>query len=501
MHGMKDVFRHRWVWLGTISLVGILMVFVALPWSASSAGETRSVWQERSKPNDPILSGGYTPLPSLAGLVKQLKPAVVNIYTTQVIKARSRIRGQNQPDPFQWFGGMDDPFGRFFFGGPSGEMKTRALGSGFVISPDGYLITNNHVVANASEIKIKLVDGRSFDAKVIGADERTDIALLKINAKGNLPFVYLGDSDKLEVGDWVIAIGNPFGLGHSVSAGIVSGKDREIGHGVYDDFIQTDASINPGNSGGPLFDTAGNVVGINTAIIQGGNSVGFAVPVNMAKEMLPQLQQKGKVSRGWLGIGIQDLSQELAENFNVPEQKGVLIAQVFAGSPAEQAGIKTGDIVVSVDGKGVEDARTLTRRIGTYLPNSKITLQVLRDNKPLTFTVTLREREAGEAMALGEAPSSNEVQGDLGLRLTPLTPERARRLGLDEATRGLLVNQVDEASPTAGILQPGDVILEVNRKPVGNLRDFQKSLAVSKSNKVLLLVQRGQAQLFVSIQK
>jgi serine protease Do len=501
MQTVKALFRQRAVWFVTVFIAGLLAGYVALPRSVGNAGESKSVWQERSKPGDPVLPGGYAPLPSLAGLVKQVKPAVVNIYTTQVIKARSRMRGPNQFDPFPWFGGMDDPFERFFFGGPSGEMKTRALGSGFVVSPDGYLISNNHVVANASEIKVKLVDGRSFDAKVIGADERTDIALLKINAKGNLPFVYLGDSDKLEVGDWVVAIGNPFGLGHSVSAGIVSGKDREIGHGVYDDFIQTDASINPGNSGGPLFDTAGSVVGINTAIIQGGNSVGFAVPVNMAKEMLPQLQQKGKVSRGWLGIGIQDLSQELAENFNVPEQKGVLIAQVFAGSPAEKAGLKTGDIVVSLDSKGVEDARTLTRRIGAYAPNSKITLQVLRENKPLTFNVTLREREAGEAMALGEAPSSEEGQSNLGLQLSPVTPERARRLGLDEATRGLLVNQVDESGPTAGILRPGDVILEVNRKSVGSPKDFDKALSLSKRDKVLLLVQRGQAQLFVSIQK
>lgn len=500
MRVMRAFFRGRWAWLGPIFLIAVL-TGVTVPLTVGAAGESKSVWQERSKPADPVLAGGYTPLPSLAGLVKQLKPAVVNIYTTQVIKAHSRSRGPNQPDPFQGFGGMNDPFERFFFGGPSGEMKTRALGSGFILSQDGYLITNEHVVANASEIKIKLADGRSFDAKVIGSDSRTDIALLKINAKGALPFVYLGDSDKLEVGDWVVAIGNPFGLGHSVSAGIVSGKDREIGHGVYDDFIQTDASINPGNSGGPLFDTAGNVIGINTAIIQGGNSVGFAVPVNMAKESLPQLQQKGKVSRGWLGIGIQDLSQELAETFNVPEQKGVLISQVFAESPAEKAGIKTGDIVVAVDGKAVEDARSLTRRIGTYAPNTKITLQALREKKPITFTVMLYEREAGEAMALGEQPPTEETQSDLGLKVSPLTPERARRLGLDETTRGLLVNQVDDAGPTAGILRPGDVILEVNRKPVANPKDFQKSLGINKKGNVLLLVQRGQTQLFMSIQK
>jgi serine protease Do len=485
----------------TLRFLAVVLLFSGLVISGNgtTAGETDPIWQEKAEASPPVLPRGYSPLPSIAGLVKQLKPAVVNVYTTQVIKPRRR-RAPRRRDPFfeEFFGGAD-PFDRFF-GIPRGEFKARSLGSGFIVSPDGYIVSNHHVVANATEIKVKLADERTFKAKVVGSDQKTDVALLKVNAKGRLPTVYLGDSNKLEVGDWVIAIGNPFGLGHTVTTGIISGKDRVIGHGPYDDFLQTDASINPGNSGGPLFDASGNVVGINTAIVAGGTGIGFAVPVNMAKQMLPQLRKSGKVSRGWLGVGIQDLTEELAENFGAKGKRGVLISQVFQGSPADKAGLKTGDVVLAVNGRRVKETRHLSRRIAALSPGSKAKLSVLRSGKQRSFTVKLAEREAGEVQARS-GPTKEEPQAHLGLTLTPLTPAKARRLGVDEKLRGLVVMEVDRTGPTAGILKPGDVILEVNRTRITSIAGFRRVLAKSKGSQVLLLVQRGASQLFVIIQK
>ena len=463
----------------------IIYLFVISAVFSARADET--LWQERSEQSQVVLPRGYSPLPSLSGLIKELKPAVVNIHTTQKVSPRFRR------NPFQ-----HDPLLEEFFGFPRGERKFPSLGSGFIISPDGYILTNHHVVRNASEIRVKLADERTYKAKVIGGDQKTDVALLKVNAKGKLPTVYLGDSDKLEVGDWVIAIGSPFGLGHTVTTGIISGKDRVIGHGPYDDFLQTDASINPGNSGGPLFDAADNVVGINTAIVAGGSGIGFAVPINLAKELLPQLRKTGKVRRGWLGVGIQDLTEELAEEFGVPGKSGVLISQVFVGSPAEKGGLKAGDIVISLNGRRVGETRQLTRRVALLSPGSKATLNVVRGKKTKKFTVKLAEREAGEAAAMGKT-IEEEGQASLGLTLAPLTPEKARRLGVSARTRGLVVTGVDRAGPTAGFIRQDDVIVEVNRTPVRSLKDFQRALG--KSKKVLLLIQRGSSQLFMVIER
>ncbi len=358
-----------------------------------SAGQPAKVWRDAPADAEPLLPNGYSPLPSLSGLVKKMKPTVVNVYTTQVIKPRTRRR---ERIPL-----FRDPFFGEFFQFPQGEFKRNSLGSGFIISPNGYVITNHHVVANASEIKVKLADERTFQAKLVGSDQKTDIALLKIEPEKALPFALLGDSDDLEVGDWVIAIGNPFGLGHTVTAGIVSGKDRQIGQGPYDDFLQTDAAINPGNSGGPLFDSAGRVVGINAAIITGGSGVGFAVPINLAKDLVPQLRTDGRVTRGWLGVGIQDLTGDLADKFGVEGKSGVLISQVFAGSPADEAGLKAGDVILSLDGKPVRESRQLTARIARIPPGKKARIEVLRAGKNKRFAVTLGEREKGEAQAAG----------------------------------------------------------------------------------------------------
>jgi serine protease Do len=345
--------------------IGYALIILVL--SAGQAAGEETLWQERSEAVSPVLPRDYSPLPSLSGLIKELKPAVVNIHTTQVVRPRMRR----------------DPLLEEFFGLPRGERKFPSLGSGFIISPDGYILTNHHVVRNASEIRVKLADDRTYPAKLVGGDRKTDVALLKVKPKGKLPTVYLGDSDKLEVGDWAIAIGSPFGLGHTVTAGIISGKDRVIGHGPYDDFLQTDASINPGNSGGPLFDASGNVVGINTAIVAGGSGIGFAVPINLAKELLPQLHKTGTVRRGWLGVGIQDL---------IPGKSGVLISQVIEDSPAEKCGLRPGDIIVSLNGQRVGETRELTRRVAILSPGSQASLKVVRGKKTRKITVKLAER-------------------------------------------------------------------------------------------------------------
>ncbi len=474
--------------------------------STSTAAGQNKFWFERDTKNPPVLQKNYQPLPSLSGLVKELRPAVVNIYTTQVIKPREQTRN-SQPRTRRRFQDdfFADPFEHFerFFGIPrQREFRRNSLGSGFFISPEGYLLTNHHVVANASEIKIKMTDEREFEAKLIGTDAKTDIALIKVEPKNGekLPHVYLGNSDKLEVGDWVIAIGNPFGLGHTVTAGIISGKDRIINQGPYDDFLQTDASINPGNSGGPLFDAYGNVVGVNTAIVAGASGVGFAVPINLAKQLIPQLRTTGKVSRGWMGISIQDLNEELAESFGIKSQSGVLVSQVFHNGPAAKAGIKPGDIILSINGENMTQMRELTSKVASLAPGSKANVEYLRSGKKRTTTMVLGEREEGEALAQGIEPR-NRSSINLGLTLSPMTPDMAQRLGLDEKIQGLFVHEVDPASPSAQIVQPGDIILEVNRKRVKNLEDLNKALSKKrKKSNTLLRIQRGSAQLFVAIQ-
>ncbi len=511
--------RNEWISAGL--LVAVLasfgaFVFASRPQAsspaASSAGPAK-IWQERPA-SAPLLPAGTRPLSSLSGLVKELKPAVVNIYTTQVIAApgpRSLPgrRGRMSDPLWDFFFGGNDPFG--FFGSPGREWKRSSLGSGFIISQDGYALTNHHVVAQATEIKVKLVDDREYKARVVGSDPRTDVALIKMETKPGekLPVAYLGDSDRIEVGDWVVAIGNPFGLGHTVTAGIISAKDRQIGHGPYDDFLQTDAAINPGNSGGPLFDTAGNVVGINTAIVAQGSGIGFAVPINLVKKLLPQLREKGKVSRGWLGVGIQDLTPELAAGFGVSPRSGVLVGQVFDGGPAARAGIKPGDIVTHVDGKPVATSRQLTAAVAAIAPGTSVEVKLLRDGKPLSLQVKLADRDEGERQAQGDddgdadSDEGGSAQSDdartLGMRLEPLSEAQARKMGLSPATRALVVKSVSDESPAAGMVQPGDVILEVNRKNADSVEAF--AAAVKSSSRVLLRIARGSAQVYVSFDR
>jgi serine protease Do len=391
-------------------------------------------------------------------------------------------------------------FWRRFFGGrsPRGPQRLTGIGSGFIIDRNGTILTNYHVVNGAQKISVTLSDGKSHDAKVIGTDQKTDIAVIKIDAGNDLPTVVLGDSDRLEVGEWVMAIGNPFGLDHSVTSGIVSAKGRQIGAGPYDNFIQTDASINPGNSGGPLINLRGEVVGINTAIFSqsGGNiGIGFAIPTNSVKELLPQLKEKGKVVRGYLGTTVQRLTPEIAASLGVKQARGALVADVMKGSPAERAGIKTGDVIVQFDRKEVKDSADLPAQVARVAPGTTVQVTVLRDGKEMILPLTVGEMKDNEIAA-------STQQGDLGLTVQPVTPEIAQSLGLERA-EGLVVTDVKpgSAADEAGLRQ-GDLIAQINRQPVKTLADYNSEMARNEKEKsVLLLVRRGQGSLFLALKR
>ncbi|HZV81635.1 MAG TPA: Do family serine endopeptidase, partial [Geobacteraceae bacterium] len=319
--------------------------------------------------------------PDFVELAKKLKPSVVNIGTEKTVRTQRRLQrpfGNNSPfgsDPFQDF------FDRFFEDQIPQGYKQRSLGSGFIISEDGYILTNNHVIDGADEIKVKLEDGKELKGEIKGMDAKLDLALIKVTSKDKLPVAELGDSDAIQVGEWVMAIGNPFGLAETVTAGIISAKGRVIGSGPYDDFIQTDASINPGNSGGPLFNARGEVVGINTAIIAGGQGIGFAIPVNMAKSILPQLREKGKVARGWLGVSVQPVTKDLSQAFGLENERGALVSEVMPESPAQKSGIKVGDVIVEFDGKPVKEMNDLPRIVAATLSGREVKIKVVRDRK------------------------------------------------------------------------------------------------------------------------
>jgi serine protease Do len=367
-----------------------LLVIAVLVFSyAKDKIVTKTSWFDANSANVKAVAFDNKSLPSFSELVKHAAPSIVNISTTTVIKGpdlRDRFFGPS--NPFGDFFG-DDFFGKFFGDTPRREFKQRSLGSGFVIDKEGFILTNNHVIEKAQSIKVKLSDEKEYDAEVVGKDAKTDIALIKINAKHDLPIANLGDSDKLEVGDWVMAVGNPFGLEHTVTAGIVSAKGRVIGAGPYDDFIQTDASINPGNSGGPLFNLKGEVVGINTAIISGGQGIGFAIPINIAKDMLSQLKSKGKVVRGWLGVIIQRVTPDIAKSFGLKESEGALVSDIMEQSPAEKAGIKTGDVIISYNGKKIKDMDTLPRLVGSTEIGKKVKVGIIRDGKQIETEVVI----------------------------------------------------------------------------------------------------------------
>lgn len=435
-------------------------------------------------------------LASLAELVKRLKPSVVNVSTTSVVK------GGGTPFESPFGGGEQDPFEEFFkrfFGDvPQREFRQRGLGSGFILSEDGYIVTNNHVVEKANDIEVVLEDGERYKAKVIGKDSKTDVALLKIEPKHKLPAALLGDSDKLEIGDWVIAVGNPFGLGHTVTAGIVSAEGRSLGLGPYDDFIQTDAAINPGNSGGPLFNLQGQVVGVNTAIVAGGQGIGFAIPINLAKSIIIQLKGTGKVVRGWLGVLVQQITPEIADGLGLSEPKGALVSDVTPGSPADKAGIKRQDIITEFNGQKINDMQGLPKLVAATPPGTQVQLKLLRNGKEQT--VNLKLAELPEEIAKAGGTGAQQIERNLGIVVQEINPQMQRRLGIEDS-QGVIITNVDPGSLAheAG-LSPGDIILEINRKQIKNLDEYRKALdSVKTGQTALFLVKRNKNTLYIAL--
>ncbi len=420
---------------------------------------------------------------SVADLAEALSPTVVNIQTER----RSSVR---RPDIFEEFFGRPRR-------GPQRPFRTEATGSGFVISKEGYIVTNNHVVEGADKIVVVLDSGEELDAEIVGRDPETDLALLRTNADHELPVAPLGDSDRIRVGDWLMAIGNPFGLDHTVTLGILSARGRNINAGRYDDFLQTDASINPGNSGGPLFDMSGRVIGINTAINQNGQGIGFAIPINMAKELLPQLREVGTVTRGWLGVQIQRVNPALAKSFGLDEPRGALISMVFEDGPAHKARIKRGDVIVEFDGSAIDEFNDLPRIVANTAPETEVSVIVLRDGKAKTLKATLGKLKEDEL----QLASTERHDSEWGFEVEALTSDVVERLDLDKDISGVLVTEVDpESGAYEEGLRRGDIILEVNRTEI--TRPDQVTRALEKEDEhAVLLVQRGEATLYLAIER
>jgi serine protease Do len=480
--------------------------------SAPPQAAASAVAPEPAAPNQPEPGEKPAAVASFAPLVKRVMPTVVNVSVVQDVKTSGLPfefgpggpGGGDQGGGDQGGGGQGgppDPFEQFrrFFGQIPREFKQHGLGSGVIVSPDGYILTNNHVVGGAEEIHVTLMDKREFTAKVIGKDPKTDLALIKIDTKDSLPVAALGDSDKTQVGDWVVAIGNPFGFSLTVTAGIVSAKGRILG-GNYDDFIQTDASINPGNSGGPLFNTQGQVIGINTAIYSrtgANNGIGFAIPVDMARNVMDQLKSHGRVIRGWLGVEIQEVTPDLAQSFGLAKPEGALVASTDKDGPAAKGGIERGDIITKFNGREVHDEHELPAYVAQTPVNKTVEVDLLRNGKPKTVEVTIGElKEQRVASAKSEEPG-----GNWGMQVGDLTPEIAQQFHLN-VDKGVVIRSVQPDSPAADAgLQAGDIVLEVNHDKVASVKDFvAKAKEVKDSKKpALLLVQRGNATLYTVI--
>jgi len=487
---MKAWFRNRkWGW-PALALVAALAAGGVTTGFSLTKGTQPQIWTER---NTAAAAAPTVQAPDWVKIGRDLKPAVVNVSTKRTEPAMTEMQGPS---------GEETPFDRYFrdYFGSRPQRHTRAMGSGFIINSNGYIVTNNHVVDGATQITVKLSDGREIPGKVVGRDAKTDIALLKVEATG-LAVIPLGDSSASQVGEPVMAIGNPFGLEQTVTTGIVSATGRAIGAGPYDDFIQTDASINPGNSGGPLINARGEAIGINTAIFsQSGGSVGigFAIPISLAKNVVTQLADSGKVTRGWLGVGIQAVTPELAKSFGRTETAGVLVSSVSDGSPAERAGIKAGDIITEYDGRKVERAGDLPRAVAATPVGQSVKLTVVRDGKPMTLTAKVAALDTKEAAQ--DEGGGKAAKPALGLAVQPLTPALAQQLGV-RATQGLVVQDVVEGSPAADAgFERGDVIVEVNKKPVKSVAELRESVAKNgKGSPMLFRVQRQDASLFLTV--
>jgi serine protease Do len=474
---MKNVSRSLIV--GRIAAIMLLLTaLVATPVFAKDDNNTSFIYQSSKE---------------FVNVVKNAKPAVVRIRVEKTEKQRGP-----GPLPDEM---MNNPFFEHFFGPqfrqqqPQREYKQQGLGSGFIISKDGYILTNNHVVEGADVIKVTLSDEREFDAKLIGNDPQSDVALIKITDHDNLPVLPLGNSDELEVGEWVIAIGNPFGLSQTVSVGVVSATGRSsIGINDYENFIQTDAAINPGNSGGPLINGRGEVVGINTALFSrtgGYMGIGFAIPINMAKAIQDQLRTFGKVTRGWLGVVIQNITKDLADSFNLKEVHGILVSEVQHDSPASAAGLQQGDVITHLNDVELKDVSDLRNKVAMIHPDTKVMLTILREGREKKVQVTIGQQPANFS-SQAMSGNQNSMLEKYGLTLQELTPEMADKFQY-KVNSGLIISDVEEGSPAqmAG-LKPGQLIEEVNRERVRNLDDLQKVMKTAKdSDKILLRVRAG----------
>jgi serine protease Do len=468
----------------------IVVLMVGLGYGASRAMKSTDKAASKTADTPIMVPGNFTEL------AENVRNGVVNIQAVKNGKGGGRVFRHFFGNPH----GQQSPFEDFFgpgFGGNdfSEGFQQKSLGSGFIIDREGYIVTNNHVVENADEIKVKLSSGKEFEAKVVGRDPKTDLALIRIKGASGLQPLQLGDSEALKVGSWVVAIGSPFGLEQTVTAGIVSAKGRTIGAGPYDNFIQTDASINPGNSGGPLINTKGEVVGINTAIVASGQGIGFAIPANMAKEVIPHLKEKGKVTRGWIGVGIQEVTPDLAKSFDLKEKNGALVSQVFKDGPADKAGIQQGDIILTFDGKEISESKDLPRIVAAIPVGKTVTVKISRNSKVTTKDVKVGEMEE-KTVETAKAPTGKK----LGIAIQNITPDIAQALSLKD-TNGALIAQVEPGSSAdnAG-LQRGDVIREVNRKPIKDTKDFMQRIEETKSEgTLLLLVKRDENSLYIPV--
>jgi len=426
---------------------------------------------------------------TFAAIADAIKPAVININTF----ARGGLQGRT---PFEEFFGEE--FYRRFFGEVPERIPQRSLGSGVIVDPTGIALTNAHVVERATEIEVVTLDGGKHKAKVIGVDKKTDLAVLKLDdGKGTFKYARLGDSDRMQVGDWVLAVGSPFGLQATVTAGIISAKARQLDQGPFDDFLQTDAAINPGNSGGPLVNMQGEVVGINTAIVAGGSGIGFAIPSNMARKIYTELRDKGRVTRGWLGVSIQQLTPELARSFGARESKGVLINEVVPDSPAAKAGLKPGDILLEFEGRPMEASSDLQRAVGFFSPEHVAKVKVWRDQGEKILEIKVGQ--APEERQAQQPRPGAKARSMLGLEVRPVTPDIARQLNL-RSTDGVVVVRVEDGSAAAEAgVQRGDVIKQVNGQTVRTIPDFERlTRDVKEGDPLTVLLQRGQMSLYVA---
>lgn len=470
----------------------ILAALVALPVGLSTAGVPNQTSPgvraaEAAEPDSPAPMTPHRAAETPAQPVVQGLPNVSQVFEQQkdtVVAITSEMPGKRMVNPFM--------------GRRMRSQPQMGQGSGFIVDEAGYILTNNHVIDGADAITVILKDGHSYPAEVVGLDEKTDIALLKIEADTKLPAVNLGESDDLKVGQWVVAIGNPFGLDYSVTAGIVSAKGRNIGQGPYDNFIQTDASINPGNSGGPLFNMRGEVIGVNTAIRRDGQGIGFAVPIDMVKRVIPQLRKNGYVSRGYLGAGVQQMDATLAASFGVSEHAGVLIGSVASGGPAAKAGIRPGDIVTEFNGKPTPNVRQLLLAVASTRPGHKASVKLMRDKKPQRLSVAVTERpDASRPTVVPAKESENNVV--LGLKVAPVNRQLAKRFGATPG-QGVIVESVAANSPVARILRPGDIIEQVGEKVVSSQRELHTALAEHNQQKPLrLLVRRNGQTIYLAV--